>query len=278
MASAAALKLPGTVAGMSDHDRAPSWSEPIDVELSGLRSGPWQRPLDQTHVDALAQVIDQVEPIRVTHDDQVIDGRHRVAAALQAGRSHLPAVRAKVLDATDVIMLALTANCSHGLPLTRQQRLDGARQLLAMTPTPSAHQVAHACGLARRTVSDIARELRRGTPTGSGVQLAPSGESRREDCDCQARMASVPRCVGRDGRSRPVDVAAQQAVVHDAVRRHSDWSTAQLVEHLGVSSATVIAARRHTDARTRPPARSRTPWWARVWVWLTRWLRGATRQ
>ena len=86
-------------------------------------------------------------------------------------------------------------------------------------------------------------------------------------------MSSLPRCVGRDGRSRPVDVGAQQAVVDDAVERHDEWSTAQLVEHLGVSPATVIAARRRLMAGAVSRATLRTPWWARAWLWLTRWLR-----
>lgn len=273
VATSAPVVAPGTVNAMNENDVNPVWSEPVLVELSRLAPGPWQRPLDQTHVDAFAQVIEQVEPIQLTHDARIIDGRHRVAAALQSGKTHLLAHCASELGSTAVVMIALTANSSHGLPLTRQQRLDGARQLLEMTPTPSVHQVAQACGLARRTVSAISRQLRTGTPTGPGTQLATPAGPPHGDCVCRTRMSSLPRCVGRDGRSRPVDVGAQQAVVDDAVERHDEWSTAQLVEHLGVSPATVIAARRRLMAGAVSRATLRTPWWARAWLWLTRWLR-----
>lgn len=60
----------------------------------------------------------------------VIDGNHRVAAAIQLGWTELPAYVVETLDSKTITLLTYEANAKHGIPTTPGERLQQAMHLI----------------------------------------------------------------------------------------------------------------------------------------------------
>jgi ParB-like chromosome segregation protein Spo0J len=124
------------------------------VELHGLRRRhQLRRALDPDHIELLCEVLDRCPPIIITSDGALVDGEHRVAAALSLGRTDLPAV---VLGDTDCVgtdlIQSIEANTGHGLPLTQAERRSAVEAVLAVRPDLADRAIAQICGVARSTV------------------------------------------------------------------------------------------------------------------------------
>jgi hypothetical protein len=94
------------------------------------------------HVQVLTESEERLPPI-VVHGPsmRVIDGRHRVRAAVIRGED---TVDAKIYHGTagDAFVLAVRMNITHGLPLTRTERTTAALRIIGSHPQWSDRMIA----------------------------------------------------------------------------------------------------------------------------------------
>jgi ParB-like chromosome segregation protein Spo0J len=189
----------------------------------------------EDHVQVLAEVWARLPPI-VLHREtmRIIDGTHRVLAAVRNGRD---TVEARFFEGSEeqAFALAVKANINHGLPLSLSDRKGAAARMLTASVAWSDRYIAMLTGLSAGTV----RTLRAGLV--------------RPD-------APAPVRVGRDGRVRPVDSSAQRTAAADLLRERPQASLREVAEATGLSPSTVrvvrqrMAAGADVDARTGQPA------------------------
>ena len=163
---------------------------------------------------------------------QVIDGMHRIQAALLNGHTVISA-RMIDCDAATAFVLAVKANVTHGLPLSPPDRKAAAGNIIASHPDWSDRAVAAATGLSDKTVSGI----RPGSTSD-----APQSNDR----------------MGRDGRVRPLNSAArrQQAALMITSQPHAGLR--EIARATGLSPATVRDVRIRTRRGEDPvPAKYR---------------------
>jgi ParB-like chromosome segregation protein Spo0J len=176
-------------------------SASTSVAISELLEGrsPRSRPVDESHVQALVEVVNHLPPIvvhRASHT--VIDGRHRLEACRRAGRDRIQVVFFDGSD-DDAFVLSVGLNVSHGLALTTRERRAAAKRILIAAPTRSDRWVAQVCGMSHTTVANVRREL-----------------CLNED------VPAVAARVGSDGRLRAVRSAASARVVGLNARSATD--------------------------------------------------------
>jgi ParB-like chromosome segregation protein Spo0J len=188
---------------------------------------------DPEHTRVLADVDDVLPPITVHQPTmQVIDGLHRVRAALLNGKSVI-AARLVDCDADTAFVLAVKANIAHGLPLSPTDRKAAAASIIASHPHWSDRAVAASTGLSDKTVSAI---------RASSTAERPQSNTR----------------LGKDGRARPLNSADRRrqaaAMIHDQPRA----GLREIARATGLSPATVRDVRSRTDRGEDPvPARYR---------------------
>jgi ParB-like chromosome segregation protein Spo0J len=212
----------------------------VRVEELVLDGSPRQSGEDPEHIRLLAELTDLLPPITVHRPTmRVIDGVHRVKAALFRGRSE---IRARLLDCDEnaAFVLAVKANVTHGLPLSHSDRAAAAARIIAQQPHWSDRAVAAATGLSDKTVSRI------------------RGRSRSETPQSNTRL-------GRDGRVRPLDSCAKRRQAAAMIHDKPDAGLREVARATGLSAATVRDVRqriargedpvpgryRHADRATR---------------------------
>jgi ParB-like chromosome segregation protein Spo0J len=125
------------------------------------------RPLDESHIDLLSRSDpERWPPILVALRPNlnryvVVDGNHRVAAALQA---NIQLIRATPYDCPDdnrLVETAFRANFRHGLPASVATRGDYAFWLSVTYPNLTQEELAKRSGLSQGAVSKaIAKRLK----------------------------------------------------------------------------------------------------------------------
>ncbi|GGX22339.1 hypothetical protein GCM10010297_49380 [Streptomyces malachitofuscus] len=186
------------------------------------------------HVELLAATRD-LPPILVQRSTmRVIDGMHRVRAALLRGEETI-AVTFFEGDDGEAFLRAVDANIRHGLPLSLADREAAARRILANRPQWSDRTVATATGLSHTTVGAIRRR--------SGLPAAQDGSR-----------------VGRDGRARPVDAAAGRRRASEVIARQPDAPLRAIAREAGISVGTARDVRERLRAGRDPvPESQRRP-------------------
>lgn len=165
---------------------------------------------------------------------RVIDGMHRVYAAVLRGASH---IEAEFFDGTEdeAFVVAVRENATHGLPLTSSDRNSAAARILSSHPQWSDRRIAGATGLSRRAVGELRKRA-----TGHVSQLHDR--------------------IGLDGRVRPLSSTEGRRRAGEFVRQRPDASLREIARATGVSVGTA------RDVRTRiqrgddpvPAGRART--------------------
>ncbi|MEV0259155.1 ParB/RepB/Spo0J family partition protein [Streptomyces sp. NPDC050732] len=174
------------------------------------------------HIRVLAESGADLPPIlvhRVTM--RVIDGMHRLRATVLRGEREI-AVRFLDGHESDVFIVAVQANTTHGLPLSRADRNAAATRIIHSHPQWSDRMIASFAGLSPKTVGSIRRRL--------GDDLPPA-----------------PVRIGRDGRTRPVDSSGVRAATGEFIRTHPDATLRQIAGAAGVSRATARDVRRRLE-------------------------------
>jgi DNA-binding CsgD family transcriptional regulator/uncharacterized protein YerC len=157
---------------------------------------------------------------------RVIDGIHRVRAAIMRGKEE---IEAKVYPDTedDVFVLAVRMNIAHGLPLTRADRMAAAVRIIGLHPEWSSRMIATVTGLSAGTIGKVRRR--------STVQNARSNKR-----------------VGKDGRMRPIDSTASRQKVSELLAEKPTASIRAIAKEAGVSPSTVHDVRQRLSVSQNP--------------------------
>ncbi len=187
---------------------------------------------DQAHVAWLAETETPLPPILVDrHSMRVIDGMHRLRAAMSNGRE---TIDVEFFDgsAADAFLRAVEANVRHGLPLSQADRHAAATRIIASHPHMSDRAIAESAGLAARTVATIRRR-------------------------CPDEVPQLNARVGRDGRVRPLDSIEGRRRAADILAEHPRASLREVARAAGVSPATARDVRKRLE-RGEEPAQARS--------------------
>lgn len=194
--------------------KLPERNMPVSVLTPGfyLRQG----GTDAVHVQLLVGAGGSADlpPILVQeHGCRVIDGMHRLEAAKLRGDT---SIKACLLDCTDeeALVLAIKSNTLHGLPLSKADRISGAKRVLVAHPDWSDRAVAGIAGLSDKTIASLRNR------STDGMQL---GRKR----------------LGRDGKWRPVTPGEGRWRAAEYIQAHPDAPLRQVAKEADVSLGTV---------------------------------------
>jgi ParB-like chromosome segregation protein Spo0J len=188
--------------------------ETASIEMLLQADSPRLAGEDLDHIRTLASVDVDLPPIIVHRPTmRVIDGMHRLRAAIMNGRREIEVI---FFDGTerDAFVLAVQANISHGLPLSLADREAAAARIVTSHPQWSDRAIAEAAGLAPATVARI--------------------RGRMIDADSQPRAR-----IGKDGRVRPMSSAAGRRTASRLIVDRPDASLREIAGEAGISPATV---------------------------------------
>lgn len=189
-----------------------------DVQVSSLVPGFYLRQAgtDPAHIRLLADAAGttKLPPILVQEGNyRIIDGMHRVEAAKLRGEV---TIRARLVDCTDgeALVLAIKSNVLHGLPLSKADRISGAKRVLAAHADWSDRAVAEISGLSAKTIASL--------------------RNRATD-DMQFRGKRL----GRDGRRRPLSAAEGRKRAAAYIGAHPEAPLREIAREADVSLGTV---------------------------------------
>ncbi|MFC8273320.1 ParB N-terminal domain-containing protein [Streptomyces sp. NPDC057271] len=189
-----------------------------DVPLSALSAGVSLRQggTDAAHIQSLVDVAGTAElpPILVRMDGYlVIDGLHRLEAARLRGDT---TIKARLLDCSnsEALVIAMKVNGSHGLPLSKADRVAGAQRVLGSHPDWSDRAIAGITGLSAKTIASLRGRAGEATPL----------DGKR---------------IGRDGRRRPVDAGEGRRRAAEYIAAHPNAPLRQVARETDVSLGTV---------------------------------------
>ncbi|HET9893924.1 MAG TPA: ParB/RepB/Spo0J family partition protein [Streptosporangiaceae bacterium] len=188
----------------------------VTVAIGSLRMAASPRLAGESleHARLLADS-DAVLPPIIVHREtrRVIDGMHRVRAAVLRGEQR---IQARFYDGTeeDAFVLAVRINSAQGLPLSLSDRKAAAARILASHPHWSDRAIAEVTALSHKTVGAIRRR--------------PDGEYLQVDVR-----------IGQNGRVRPLDAAAGRRRAAELLTARPGASLRQVAAAAGISPETV---------------------------------------
>jgi ParB-like chromosome segregation protein Spo0J len=198
------------------------YSQPVvgvEISLLKLTDSPRLAGESDEHVELLAAAQDQFPPIIVHRETmRVIDGAHRVKAAMRNGETKVP-VRFFDGDEAEAFVLAVKLNVAHGLPLTLADRKRAAERIVTSYPEWSDRRVASVAGISPSTVADI----------------------RKRAVDRPERAGSR---IGQDGRVRPLDGSAGRKLAEKLITENPHLSLRQVARAASISPETVRDVRK----------------------------------
>jgi ParB-like chromosome segregation protein Spo0J len=205
------------------------------VPITALSTGdsPRLNGANAEHCRVLAESGAELPPIVVHRSTmRVIDGAHRLRAAELRGE-HDIAVRFFNGSAQDAYVLSVEANTTHGMLLSRMERMVAARRIVDSHPHWSDRSIAASAGLSARTVAEMRQRS--------------TGEQQRSNSR-----------VGRDGRVRPISSAESRRLAGELMTSDPSASLRRIAGLVGLSPATVLDVRRRLDRGDDPvPPRQR---------------------
>lgn len=214
-----------------DLDRLPLATVPI--QALRLSDTPRQGMVREEHCKLLAGSLDFLPPILVHSPSmRVIDGMHRVRAAVLNGREDIEARMFEGPD-QDAFVLAVRLNIVHGLPLSRAERHAAVARILVTHPHWSNRMLASVSGLSAGTIAGIRDR-------------------------CAEQTGESDSRIGKDGRIRPIDGTAGRRRVCELLESHPTASIREIARLANVSPSTVHDVRRRLSGGNEPlPLRQR---------------------
>jgi ParB-like chromosome segregation protein Spo0J len=219
-----------SISGLSG-GRAGGNSEPEWLAITALRpaDSPRRAGEDISHIEMLSSIEERLPPILVHRGTmRVIDGMHRLRAAKLRGDDR---IQVSYFDGTEqeAFVLAVTANTTHGLPLSLGDRTLATERIIASQPTWSDRAIAAAVGLGARTVGNIRRRM--------------------QD---EAGVERVSARTGRDGRVRPLDNSMGRMRASALIKQRPEASLREIAREVGVSPSTVRDVRQRLERGEDP--------------------------
>lgn len=217
---------------LRDGERLQSMRTPVRIASLVRAGSPRSGGEDEAHVRRLVEAEWPLPPILVHGTTmRVIDGFHRVAAAIRKG---LDEIDAYLYDGPieSAFVIGVEANVTHGLPLSLPDRRAAALKILRAYPQWSDRAVATSTGLSAKTVGAIR------CATADNQQLHNR--------------------LGRDGRIRPLNAAAGRQLASELLRQRPNASLREIADAAGISTGTVRDVRARLCRGDDPvPARKR---------------------
>jgi hypothetical protein len=203
---------------MGSHCPVPEVSVPISLLVPGFHLR--QEGTDPAHVRLLADAAGSVQLPSILvqkSGSRIIDGLHRLEVAKLRGEW---TISARIVDCTDseALVLAIKSNTLHGLPLSRADRISGAKRMLAAHPDWSDRAVAGITGLSAKSIASLRSSASGDTPF-YGKRL------------------------GRDGKRHPVMPTEGRLRAAEYIRAHPEASLRQIARETDVSLGTVHVVR-----------------------------------
>jgi ParB-like chromosome segregation protein Spo0J len=211
-------------------------SDPVWVRIEDLNPGYSPRFEDDArHAEGLAAVEGPLPPIVIHRSTmRVIDGAHRLHAAMMRGRRSIEA-RFFEGSADDAFVEAVRTNVTHGKPLTTAEREAAAKRVLATHSHFSDRRIAQLCGLSGKTVASLRRGL--------SADLPPSNER-----------------LGLDGKVRPCDTSEGRGRAAAVIAERPDASLRDIAGVAGISPGTARDVRERVRRGASPyTVRQRSP-------------------
>lgn len=211
------------------------------VPISSLVPGLYLREAgtDTAHVRLLADLggSSSLPPVLVQeYSFRIIDGMHRIEAARLRGDNYINACFINCTD-EEALVLAIQSNTLHGLPLSKADRISGAKRILATHANWSDRAIAGIAGLSPKTIASLRNR--------SGDDQQPGAKR-----------------LGRDGRRRPAVIGESSKRACEYIRLHPDASVRRVAREANVSLGTVHDVRerilRGLEDKPAVPAVSRT--------------------
>jgi hypothetical protein len=116
--------------------------------------------IDKGWVRVLANA-GELDPIIVSRrEHQLIDGRHRLAAAIARGEEFIEIVELDVQGELEALEQSARTNAHCGLPLTTADRRALVREILQRAPEWSDRRIATVAGVSPTTAGAVRRRLR----------------------------------------------------------------------------------------------------------------------
>lgn len=189
-----------------------------EVPLSLLECGLFLRGAgtNPVHVKLLADAAGSSElpPILIQQSNyRIVDGMHRIEAARLRGEK---SIKARLVNCTDedAFILAVKSNTLHGLPLSRSDRIFGAKCILSWHPDWSDRALGSLTGLSTKIIAD----LRRRSPD---------------------EIQQFSKRIGRDGKRHPLAAADGRRRAAEYMTARPDASLRQVAREVDVSLGTV---------------------------------------
>lgn len=202
------------------------------VSISSLRpaDSPRLDGVDEEHIRRLAETETTLPPILVHRATmRVIDGMHRLRAALLTGRKE---IQVEFFEGGEdaAFIRAVKENIVHGLPLTLADRRAAAARIVEAHPELSDRAIGAYTGLANKTVRVI-----RDRSTGENPQLSTR--------------------VGADGRVRPLNSQEGRRRAAEVITERPTASLREVAATAGISVGTAHDVRQRMR-RGEDPVRS----------------------
>jgi ParB-like chromosome segregation protein Spo0J len=219
-------------------EQLPEVSVPISLLAPGFHLR--QEGTDPAHVRLLADAAGSVKLPAILvqkSGSRIIDGLHRLEVAKLRGEW---TISARIVDCTDseALVLAIKSNTLHGLPLSRADRISGAKRVLVAHRDWSDRAVAGITGLSAKSIASL-RNSSTGDTQFSGKRL------------------------GRDGKRHPVMPTEGRRRAAEYIQAHPDASLRQIARETDVSLGTVHDVRDKINHGAAPvpaaPVRSVEP-------------------
>jgi hypothetical protein len=193
----------------------------VPLDLLSPGDSPRLEGHNAEHVARLAESDTPLPPILVERRRmRVIDGMHRLMAAIVSGRE---TIEVEFFDGSEAeaFLRGVQANISHGLPLTLPDRRAAASRIIHSHPHMSNRAIAEATGLGRTTVATLRQRIEFAGPvTDSGLRL------------------------GIDGRLRPVNSAEGRYRAAQYLEENPQASLREVARNAGVALGTASDVRR----------------------------------
>lgn len=190
----------------------------VGIDSLSVADSPRLAGEDKEHTRRLAETEQDLPPILVHRRTMtVVDGMHRVRAAILRGRSTID-VTFFDGDEEAAFIRAVEENREHGLPLTISDRKAAAARIIAHHPELSDRRISRYVGLSDKTVGVVRR-------------------STSEDPRLNAR-------IGKDGRSRPLNGAAGRRRAAEFITAHPQAPLREIAARTGVSLGTAHDVRK----------------------------------
>jgi hypothetical protein len=195
-------------------EQLPEVTVPISMLVPGFHLR--QEGTDPAHVRLLADAAGSVKLPAILvqkSGSRIIDGLHRLEVAKLRGEW---TISARIVDCTDseALVLAIKSNTLHGLPLSRADRISGAKRVLAAHPDWSDRAVAGITGLSAKSIVSL-----RNSSTGDAQFFG--------------------KRLGRDGKRHPVMPTEGRLRAVEYIKAHPEASLRQVARETDVSLGTV---------------------------------------